>query len=282
MRAQIELVDSAARPERRERLFIGLPVAAAVKRRLSCRAPSTPEDDNIRRSPFEPCRQNGRPPANATNIVGSRSGSPPRISGRQFSGTVRSALCWRCREQAPLCQRNCLNRHAALENQARLRIPPTGAGFSPIRLGMFEPCALVVNGKHVRSEHSASANNPSSSNRRDAKPTPQRTTVRYRANLIEVWLLPSAARVPGRAPRPPSRRERRASSPRCWCRCRPTVRPRIVTAALVPTMGLTMPNRSKVLLRARRRHGHTSPGASLSSIRLSSRRSGRAPVTFSR
>jgi hypothetical protein len=54
--------------------------------------------------------------------------------------------------------------------------------------------------------------------------------------------------------------------------------------ALASTMRLTMANRSKVL-RARRSIRvtvTTSPGASLPSIRLSSRRSARAPVTFSR
>ena len=54
--------------------------------------------------------------------------------------------------------------------------------------------------------------------------------------------------------------------------------------ALASAMRLTMANRSKVL-RARRSFRvtvTTSPGASLPSIRLSSRRSARAPVTFSR
>jgi hypothetical protein len=53
--------------------------------------------------------------------------------------------------------------------------------------------------------------------------------------------------------------------------------------ALASTMRLTMPNRSQVL-RARRSFRvtvTTSPGASLQSIRFSSRRSARAPVTFS-
>jgi hypothetical protein len=54
--------------------------------------------------------------------------------------------------------------------------------------------------------------------------------------------------------------------------------------ALASTMRLTMPNRSKVLRASRsiRVTVTTSPGASLPSIRLSSRRSARATVTFSR
>ncbi len=54
--------------------------------------------------------------------------------------------------------------------------------------------------------------------------------------------------------------------------------------ASASTMRLTMPNRSKVLRASRsiRVTVTTSPGASLPSIRLSSRRSARAPVTFSR
>jgi len=54
--------------------------------------------------------------------------------------------------------------------------------------------------------------------------------------------------------------------------------------ALASTMRLTMPNRSKVLQgsRSMRVTVTTSPGAGLQSIRLSSHRSARAPVTFSR
>jgi hypothetical protein len=55
-------------------------------------------------------------------------------------------------------------------------------------------------------------------------------------------------------------------------------------SAFASTMRLTMPKRSKVL-RARRSMRvtvTTSPGASRSSMRRSSRRSARAPVTFSR
>ena len=54
--------------------------------------------------------------------------------------------------------------------------------------------------------------------------------------------------------------------------------------AFASTMRLTMPNRSKVLRASRslRVTVTKSPGASFPSIRFSSRRSARAPVTFSR
>ena len=87
-----------------------------------------------------------------------------------------------------------------------------------------------------------------------------------------------------RAQHRPARPTPPASSARCWCRCRPTARPRDRNCALVSAICLTMANRSKVL-RARRSIRvtvTTSPGPRRSSIRRSSRRSARAPVTFSR